>query len=73
MSDKELLEPPGMSSAELKSLVDEFVNKGGVVKKYDEGVALNFRVGILEPEEEPQKIRVFKKKMAKRGAKKSKK
>lgn len=59
-SDKELLEPKGITSAELKSLVDEFLTRGGKIKTHPEGVALNYRLSVLE-EPEPKKFQVIKK------------
>lgn len=59
-NDKELLEPKGITSAELKSLVDEFLTRGGKIKTHPEGVALNYRLSVLE-EPEPKKFQVIKK------------
>lgn len=59
-NDKELLEPKGITSAELKSLVDEFLSRGGKIKTHPEGVALNYRLSVLE-EPEPKKFQVIKK------------
>ena len=61
MSDnKDLLEPKGITSAELKSLVDEFLARGGKIKTHPEGVALNYRLSVLE-EPAPKKFQVIKK------------
>jgi hypothetical protein len=68
MSDeRDLLEPKGITSAELKELVDEYLARGGKIKTHPEGVALNYRLSVLEAPE-PQKFRVIKK-----NTKKSKK
>lgn len=65
MSDRDLLEPLGITSTEVKSLVDEYVANGGKIKQCKEGVALNFRLLDLTVPEHPKKIQVFKKKSKK--------
>lgn len=52
MNDKELLLPRGMTSAELKVLVDEYVADGGKITIAPPGVALNFRMSVLDNTEQ---------------------
>jgi hypothetical protein len=42
-SEKEMIEPRGMTREELKELVDEYVKKGGKITECKPGMALNYR------------------------------
>ncbi len=61
MSDRDLLEPQGISSQELKSLVDEYTSKGGKIKQCPEGVALNFRLSVLDVAQDQKNMSVLRK------------
>lgn len=57
MNDKELLQPKGITSAELKELVAEYQVRGGVITVCPPGVALNFCASALSDTTEGVKKR----------------
>ena len=73
-SNKELLAPKEMTTGEIKSLVDEWLERGGKVTQCAPNVALNFRSqgDVIHPPR-PHRLAVAKAKSAKAAEAKEKK
>jgi len=65
--NKDLIAPREMSSAELKVLVDEYLQRGGKITECPPGVALNFRSAMMTEEiSDKKQVRAFRKKISKK-------
>ena len=72
---KDLLAPKEITRTELKAMVDEWVQNGGVITECEPGVALNFRSAEIPRVTRPTSVKrlIKAKKPTKKGKGKGKK